>query len=64
MHLLRCRRCRYSFERLADDERRVCPQCGGDLDDTELPEPPAEQGARIEDRKTQKIHIIPKPPEK
>ena len=57
MKLIRCHSCRYSFERVDDDPRRDCPQCGAKLEATE-PEPPNEA---IEDRKTRKIQIIPKP---
>jgi hypothetical protein len=45
------------------DTRRECPQCGAVLEaeaeaDTGANVPPNEA---IEDRKTRKIHIIPKP---
>jgi phage FluMu protein Com len=59
LRLIRCNSCRYSFERADDDTRRECPQCGTVLQSA-APEPPSEA---IEDRKTRKIHIIPKPEE-
>ncbi|HWE31540.1 MAG TPA: hypothetical protein VHB97_26245 [Polyangia bacterium] len=63
MKLIRCGSCRYSFERVDGDTRRECPQCGAVLEaeaeaDTGANVPPNEA---IEDRKTRKIHIIPKP---
>ena len=64
MKLIRCSSCRYSFERAEGDTRRDCPQCGAVLE-TRDPPPPSETPAppteAIEDRKTRKIHIIPKP---
>jgi hypothetical protein len=54
--LIRCSGCRYSFERVDDDARCECPQCGAVLAAGE-PEPATEA---LEDRKTRKIHIISK----
>jgi hypothetical protein len=58
--LVRCQSCRYSFERLPEDQRRECPQCGVELEPHE-PVPQAEPTGALEDRKTRKIHIITKP---
>jgi predicted nucleic acid-binding Zn-ribbon protein len=57
MSLIRCTRCRYSFERGSDEPATSCPQCGeqlGDGDETESREVSERQP-------TQELRTIPKP---